>query len=83
MRAGSGGTFDLPTGTVYPALRRLEEGGLVRSAWQEVTGERKRRVYQLTAKGRKAPGAQRDDWRRFSGAVNAVMIGDRSWVPAT
>ncbi|HZM79425.1 MAG TPA: helix-turn-helix transcriptional regulator [Candidatus Limnocylindrales bacterium] len=83
LRAGSGGTFDLPTGTVYPALRRLEGGGLVRSAWQEVVGERRRRVYELTAKGRKVLGAQREDWRKFSGAVDAVMTGGRSWMPAT
>lgn len=83
LRAASGGTFDLPTGTIYPALRRLEEDGLVKSAWQEQTGERRRRVYELTAKGRKALAAQRDTWQQFSGAVSAVMNGQRTWAPAT
>jgi PadR family transcriptional regulator len=83
LRTASGGTFDLPTGTVYPALRRLEEDGLVRSAWQEPAGERKRRVYRLTGKGRKALAAQRESWQQFSGAVSAVMAAGRTWAPAT
>lgn len=83
LRSASGGTFDLPTGTVYPALRRLEEEGLVASAWQESRGERRRRVYRLTAKGRKALAAQRESWQRFSSAVDTVLAGGQSWVPAT
>ncbi len=47
LRAGSGGQFDLPTGTIYPALRRLERAGLVQGTWSEVGG-RRRRVYELT-----------------------------------
>jgi PadR family transcriptional regulator, regulatory protein PadR len=83
LRAASGGTFDLPTGTVYPALRRLEGDGLVKSAWLEPAGERRRRVYRLTAKGRKALAAQRETWQQFSGAVSAVMNGKPSWAPVT
>jgi len=83
LRTASGGTFDLPTGTVYPALRRLEEDGLVTSSWQEPAGERRRRVYRLTAKGRKTLAAQRRSWTQFAGAVTAVMTGQGPWVPAT
>lgn len=83
LRAASGGTFDLPTGTVYPALRRLEQDGLVASAWQEPAGERRRRVYRLTAKGVKTLAAQRESWQNFAGAVSAVMAGGRAWVPST
>jgi DNA-binding PadR family transcriptional regulator len=72
LRAGSGGTFDLPTGTVYPALHRLEGVGLVASAWSAGPG-RKRRVYKLTAAGRRALTAQRAAWEKFAGAVHAVM----------
>jgi transcriptional regulator len=82
LRTASGGTFDLPSGTVYPALRRLEEDGLVSSAWQEPSGERRRRVYELTARGRKGLAAQRESWQQFAGAVSAVMAGDRAWAPA-
>jgi PadR family transcriptional regulator, regulatory protein PadR len=83
LRTTSGGAFDLPTGTVYPALRRLEEDGLVSSSWQEPQGARRRRIYRLTANGRKALAAQRLSWQRFSGAVSAVMVGDGTWAPAT
>jgi DNA-binding PadR family transcriptional regulator len=53
LRARSNGAFDLPTGTVYPALHRLERGGLVRGSWSDGPG-RRRRVYELTAAGRAA-----------------------------
>jgi PadR family transcriptional regulator, regulatory protein PadR len=72
LRAGSGGRFDLPTGTVYPALRRLERAGLVHGDWAEAGG-RRRRVYQLTAAGRRTLAAERGDWRDFSAAVTALL----------
>jgi PadR family transcriptional regulator, regulatory protein PadR len=72
LRAGSGGQFDLPTGTVYPALRRLERAGLIRGTWAEAGG-RRRRVYDLTSAGRRALGAERGTWRKFSAAVTALL----------
>src|SRR6266516_3449592 len=48
LRAGSGGRFDLPTGTIYPALHRLERAGLISGSWSTVDG-RRRRSYQLTS----------------------------------
>src|SRR5216110_953754 len=50
LREGSGGRFDLPTGTVYPALHRLEAAGLIAGSWSVVDG-RRRRTYRLTAAG--------------------------------
>jgi PadR family transcriptional regulator PadR len=72
LRAGSGGRFDLPTGTVYPALRRLERAGLVHGDWSEAGG-RRRRVYQLTTAGRRTLAAERGDWRDFAAAVTALL----------
>lgn len=72
LRAGSGGQFDLPTGTIYPALRRLERAGLVRTRWSE-DGGRRRRIYELTAAGRRTLETERDAWREFSAAVSAVL----------
>ncbi len=82
LRTGSGGTFDLPTGTVYPALHRLEAMGLVVSSWSD-GGGRQRRVYALTAAGRKALKVQRAGWQRFADAVSAVMDGGKAWSPTT
>jgi len=72
LRAGSGGQFDLPTGTVYPAPHRLERAGLIKAAWSEAGG-RRRRVYQLTPVGRRALDAERGTWRDFSAAVTALL----------
>ena len=72
LRAGSAGQFDLPTGTIYPALRRLERAGLVQGSWAEASG-RRRRVYQLTTAGRQALAAERVTWRDFSAAVTALL----------
>jgi len=71
LRRRSGGLFDLPEGTIYPALHRLEEQELLLSRWSE-DGPRRKRVYQLTAKGRQALARRQDEWRQFSGAVNAT-----------
>jgi PadR family transcriptional regulator PadR len=72
LRERSGGLFDLPEGTVYPALHRLERAGLVASGWS-TEGGRRRRVYELTASGRSAASERRTAWRSFSSAVNAVL----------
>jgi PadR family transcriptional regulator PadR len=82
LRGRSDGTFDLPTGTVYPALHRLEDVGLVASTWSDGSG-RRRRVYELTGAGRKALVEQRAAWQQFAGAVHSVMNGGQAWTPAT
>ena len=72
LRAGSGGQFDLPTGTVYPALRRLERAGLIHGTWDQASG-RRRRVYELTPAGRRTLAAERGNWRQFAAAVTALL----------
>lgn len=72
LRAGSSGQFDLPTGTVYPALRRLERAGLISGTWAEAAG-RQRRVYELTPAGQRALDTERATWRQFSAAVTALL----------
>lgn len=72
LRRRSGGAFDLPEGTVYPALHRLEAAGLLSSRWETVGG-RRRRVYAVTRKGRGALDSHRNEWRAFAGAVTSVV----------
>lgn len=72
LRERSDGEFDLPEGTVYPSLYRLERGGLVTSRWEAVGG-RRRRVYRLTSGGRRALEGQRSEWRTFAQAVEAIV----------
>jgi transcriptional regulator len=72
LRARSDGAFDLPEGTLYPALHRLERAGMVASEWSTQSG-RRRRTYQLTRSGEKALSERRREWRLFSTAVEAVL----------
>lgn len=72
LRAASDGALDIPTGTVYPALHRLERAGVIASDWETVGG-RRRRTYRLTAAGKAALGEQRAVWDQFSTAVTAVL----------
>src|SRR4029077_942180 len=74
VRAGSRASFDLPTGTVYPALHRLERAGLIRSKWSTVSG-RRRRTYELTERGRHRLAQERLSWKQFSRAVSTLLGG--------
>jgi PadR family transcriptional regulator len=72
LRGASDGAFDLAEGTVYPALYRLEAAGLLSSRWT-TAGGRRRRVYQLTKRGRGELVKERKEWTAFTHAVEAVV----------
>ncbi len=72
LRDRSDGAFELPEGTVYPALHRLENAELLASTWQVVAG-RRRRIYHLTLAGERAMAEQARQWREFSGSMARVL----------
>lgn len=72
LRDRSDGAFDLPEGTVYPALHRLEVAGSIQSHWAAAAG-RKRRIYELTAAGREALQVKRREWSDFASGVGAIL----------
>lgn len=72
LKARSGGRLDLPEGTVYPVLHRLESSGLLSSQWSTESG-RRRRVYRITRKGQLELGHKRERWREFATTVEAVL----------
>ena len=72
LRERSGGAFDLPEGTVYPALHRLERDGSVASTW-DTAAPRKRRIYMLTPVGEAAFAAKRSRFDAFVAGVRAVL----------
>lgn len=72
LAARSGGALDLPTGTVYPALRRLEAAGYLDSTWSTDSG-RRRRTYRLSRSGRKVLAAERQEWAAFRTVVDGVL----------
>ena len=72
LREASAGVFDLKEGSVYPALHRLEQDGLLRSAWADVDG-RRRRLYELTGAGERALAEAEREWTRFSTGVQSIL----------
>jgi DNA-binding PadR family transcriptional regulator len=72
LQVRSGGSLDLPTGTVYPALRRLEQAGHLRSEWTTVGG-RQRRTYELTPTGRRALATERSAWSEFTATIGNFL----------
>ncbi|MFI0978184.1 PadR family transcriptional regulator [Streptomyces sp. NPDC021093] len=68
----SGGALELRTGTIYPALNRLERVGLLHSKW-EGDGQRKRRCYELTDAGRRFLAEERTAWQDFTAAIGSVL----------
>ena len=76
LQARSGGAINPPTGTIYPALRRLEQAGHVASDWSTVHG-RARRTYQLTAAGKRALAGERAAWQELSSTI-ARFLGPKS-----
>jgi PadR family transcriptional regulator PadR len=72
LQQRSGGTLDLPTGTLYPALRRLERAGYLHSEWSTVGG-RRRRTYRLTATGERLLADERIEWQAFAAVVDGVL----------
>jgi PadR family transcriptional regulator, regulatory protein PadR len=72
IRTTSANRFDYPEGTVYPALHRLEAEGLLRSKWSDVDG-RRRRAYELTARGRKSLQGRETEWETFAATIRAVL----------
>jgi PadR family transcriptional regulator PadR len=73
LREVSGDVLQVEQGSLYPALYRLEEGGLIRSEWGVSDNNRKARYYQLTAAGRRHLKKERESWERLSTAVNLVL----------
>ena len=73
LRAATEGTIDLPEGTVYPALRRLERDGLIAGHWMDIGSAPRRRYYALTAKGQTALASGSAEWRRFRTAADVLL----------
>jgi len=69
----SQGYFKFKEGTLYPALHRLEEAGLIRGEWQTLPSGRQRRYYHITEKGLGRLAAERSQWHDFLVAMNLII----------
>jgi PadR family transcriptional regulator PadR len=65
--------FQVPEGSLYPALHRLEDREWLQSKWEETETGRDAKVYALTRKGRKRLEAEMDNWERLSQAVGLIL----------
>jgi transcriptional regulator len=77
IKRRSGQAFNLPEGTVYPVLHRLEQAGLLASRWVTAESGRRRRVYSLTRRGDRAFAEHRALWQQFSDAIGGLLEGTR------
>jgi DNA-binding PadR family transcriptional regulator len=76
LEAASNGALALKEGSIYPALYRLEHQGLIAARWEKTTADRpgpRRRVYRLTAKGRRRLDAARVQWRQFVNVLGGLL----------
>ena len=80
IRDASRGRVDLPAGTLYPLLHRLEAEKLIRSSWDSATA-RKRKWYELTAAGRKQLQQHARDWESFAECMTRLLAPAYEWSP--
>jgi PadR family transcriptional regulator PadR len=73
IQAVSHDVLQVNAGSLYPALYRLEERGLIKAEWRDTPKGRRAKVYSLTAAGRKQLADERKHWARFAGAVGAIL----------
>lgn len=72
----SGGALQLNMGTLYPALMRLEQRGLLKGAWGTTGTNRKARFYSLTAAGRRQLAKEKAAWDRMAAIMATVLRGN-------
>jgi transcriptional regulator len=66
-------TLQVPQGSLYPALHRLERRGWIRAEWGASDNNRRAKYYELTRAGRKQLDTETDQWRRLTAAVDLVL----------
>lgn len=73
LRLSSGGRILVPQGSLYPALHRLENQGMLKAEWKATASGREAKFYSITAKGRRRLAAQVEQWRELSVAIELIL----------
>jgi PadR family transcriptional regulator, regulatory protein PadR len=73
IRSGSSGVLQVETGSMYPALHRLEKQGWIKSEWKTSGHNQRAKYYQLTAAGKKQLGKEHSRWERMAAAIGGLM----------
>jgi PadR family transcriptional regulator, regulatory protein PadR len=69
----SEGELEVNQGSLYPALQRLEQRGLITSGWRTTENNRRARYYEITPAGLRALGAEVQTWRRFAATMEVIL----------
>ena len=69
----SGDVLQVGQGSLYPALHKLEQAGLIEAEWRDTENNRRAKYYSLTRDGRTALDKETADWRRLSEAITLVL----------
>jgi transcriptional regulator len=72
----SAGALQLNMGTLYPALMRLEQRGLVRGSWGTTDSNRRARFYAITSSGRRQLTKEQQAWDRMVGIIDRLLRGE-------
>jgi len=72
----SSGALQLNMGTLYPALMRLEQRGLLRGKWGTTETNRKARFYAATSAGRRQLAKEKDAWDQMAGIIHTLLHGE-------
>ena len=78
IRSGSSEILQVETGSLYPALHRLERQGWVKAEWGQTENNQRAKFYSLTAAGRKQLTAEQSRWNQMSAAIAALMSPRKS-----
>lgn len=73
IRTNSGGVLQVDTGSVYPALHRLEREQCIAASWELSENRQRVRVYRLTPSGRKRLAVERSKWEQLSEAIAGIF----------
>ena len=77
IRANSSDALQVDTGSLYPALHRLERQKLIAASWKVSENKQRTRVYRLTATGRRQLASERSKWARFVEAMGGILNAPR------
>ena len=78
LRRQSAESLKIETGSLYPALHRLEKQGWVTAEWRQTEANQRAKFYRLTAKGKKQLVQERDRWSQLVSAIGAILNPKRS-----
>jgi transcriptional regulator len=73
IQRASEDVLQVETGSLYPALHRLEAKGLLSASWEQSDRGKRAKYYRLTARGKKELHAETSKWEQFSRAMNLVL----------